>query len=330
MNDNILNELKNIRKDIKKRDSLQDLLTSAVINKVRDNIIEHLKEELPNKCDKYIQENYGILPKTIIVDNKTIKKEVKGLFHKDFEKIVKIVNKNIPIMLIGPAGSGKNHTIEQVAEALGLKFYFTNAVTQEYKLTGFIDAGGKFHETQFYQAFSNGGIFFLDEIDASCPDALIILNSAIANGYFDFPCGRVKAHKDFRVIAAGNTYGTGADMIYVGRNVLDGATLDRFAVLYFDYDKDIEKSLSYDNGLYSFIVELRRVINENSLRYIISMRAIINASKMLEIDVSKHDILKDVILKGMSQDDINIISGNIKNINDYKNWYEELQRLSNA
>lgn len=73
---------------------------------------------------------------------------------------------------------------QQVAEALGLDFYFTNAVTQEYKLTGFIDANGNYQETQFYKAFTKGGLFFLDEMDASIPETLIILNAAIANRYY--------------------------------------------------------------------------------------------------------------------------------------------------
>lgn len=69
---------------------------------------------------------------------------------------------------------------------MGLDFYFTNAVSQEYKLTGFIDANGKYQETQFYKAFTQGGLFFLDEMDASIPEVLVILNAAIANRYFDF------------------------------------------------------------------------------------------------------------------------------------------------
>ena len=76
----------------------------------------------------------------------------------------------------------------------------------------------------------------LDEMDASIPEVLVILNAAIANRYFDFPApiGYVEANPNFRVIAAGNTTGHGADFEYVGRNQLDGASLDRFAVVKID------------------------------------------------------------------------------------------------
>ena len=46
------------------------------------------------------------------------------------------INLDIPVFLTGPAGVGKNVICKQVAEALGLDFYFSNAISQEYKVTG--------------------------------------------------------------------------------------------------------------------------------------------------------------------------------------------------
>ena len=299
--------LKAFTKEIKQRTIYDEMVQDQVLNKAKELSLKDIEDELHKDMDQYVKENFGILPKKIEIKDDIKTKKIDGIFHKKFEEILKIVSKNVPLMLTGPAGAGKNYTLEQVAKALDLPFYFTNAITQEYKLTGFIDAGGKYQETQFYKAFKDGGLFFLDEVDASVPEALIILNSAIANGYFDFPNGRVDAHKDFRVVCAGNTYGTGADMVYVGRNALDGATLDRFAVIEFDYDEEVEKQLAYDNDLYDFIKDLRNSIKEASLRYIVSMRATINATKLLEIGIPKKDILKSVIIKNMQPDDLNVI-----------------------
>ena len=318
-------EIKELTKKLKSKSTFETAMTEAILEKGKELAVDDIKEKLLKNIDSYVKEKYGVLPKTIEIKKERKTKKLDGIFHKEFETIVKIVDKNLPLMLIGPAGSGKNHTLEQVAKALDLEFYFTNAITQEYKLTGFIDANGHYHETEFYKAFTNGGLFFLDEMDASCPESLLILNSAIANGYFDFPTGRKQVHKDFRVVAAANTYGTGADMVYVGRNVLDGATLDRFIVLNFDYDENVEKSLSCDDELYNFIVALRETINKCSLRYIVSMRATINASKMLEMDIDKQTILKNVIIKNMSKDDINTI---IKKLKYTGVWKDELEKYS--
>ena len=178
-----------------------------VTNTSKKGIADSIKAEIADKA---------------LEDIKTEKpwKNPGEVFHSKFEMIKTCVENKIPVYLAGPAGSGKNHTLEQVAKVLGLEFYFTNSVQQEYKLTGFIDAGGNFHETEFYKAFKNGGLFFLDEMDASIPEVLVLLNAAIANGYFEFPNGKITAHEDFRVVAAGNTVGSGADEAYTGRMVL--------------------------------------------------------------------------------------------------------------
>lgn len=324
LDDTFESGMNKISEQINKRTMYDETLQSEMINKAKAISVDELKEELHNEVKEYIKSNFGIIPKKIQINKGKSIKKIDGIFHKKFEEILQIVNKNVPLMLTGPAGAGKNYTLEQVAEALDLEFYFTNAITQEYKLTGFIDANGVYQETQFYKAFKDGGLFFLDEVDASVPEALIILNSAIANGYFDFPNGRVNAHENFRVVCAGNTYGTGADMVYVGRNALDGATLDRFVVIGFDYDEEVERQLAYDDELYNFIVDLRKVIKNNSLRYIISMRATINATKLLEIDVNKDEILKTVIIKNMQIDDLNTIKHKIDSSNT---WGKELKKI---
>jgi hypothetical protein len=236
-----------------------------------------------------------------------------------------MVANNIPVMLTGAAGTGKNFTLEQVSEALGIPFYYTGAITQEYKLTGFIDAGGRFHETEFYKAFSGGGVFMLDEVDASSPETLVLLNGAIANRYFDFPNGRIRAHEDFRVVAAGNTYGTGADMVYVGRNVLDGATLDRFVVIKMDYDTKVEQELCPDTDYYQFVKDLRSLVNKYKLRHIIGMRASINGYKSLMAGMSKAFVIESIVTKGMSIDDLNTLIQNMTSEMSGE-WHTELKR----
>lgn len=321
----MLDKMNDILQQMKEESPIEKAMKEAIIEKGKEIATQDLEKRLKEKLDKFIQETYGLLPKQVIIKQNETEIKLDGIFHKDFEKICNIVANDIPLMLVGGAGAGKNYTLEQVAKSLGLTFYSTNAINQEYKLTGFIDANGIYHETEFYKAFKDGGMFFLDEIDASSPEALIILNSAIANRYFDFPIGRIQANKDFRVVCAGNTYGTGADMIYVGRNVLDGATLDRFVVLNFDYDEQVERQLAYDNELFEFIKDLRNAINQSNLRYIVSMRALINATKLLEIGIDKETILKTVIIKNMQKDDINTIINKLKTTSE---WTRELRKLS--
>ena len=244
--------------------------------------------------------------------------------HEKFEMIKTCIENNIPVYLAGPAGSGKNHTLEQIAKEMGLDFYFTNSVQQEYKLTGFIDAGGVFHETEFYKAFKNGGLFFLDEMDASIPEVLVLLNAAIANGYFEFPNGKINAHENFRVVAAGNTVGNGADDNYTGRMVLDQATLDRFAIIDFDYDIKIEMYLAKGNSeLVEFIESLRESATNNCIRATFSYRCISMVAK-LEDKMDLVNIIKIAVVKGLDKDTVNTLIGGCNCDNKYSEALREL------
>ncbi len=239
--------------------------------------------------------------------------------HIKYNQIMTCIEVGIPVYLAGPAGSGKNYTVEKIAEELGWNFYFSNSIQQEYKLTGFIDAGGKYHETEFYKACMDEEecIFFLDEIDASIPDVLVLLNAAIANGYFEFPNRRVD-FDNVHFVAAGNTLGNGADERYTGRMVLDSATLDRFAIIPFDYDRDIELGLANKNEeLVNFIHDVRDFVDRRGLRHIVSYRCIKMVTSLEEAEMSLEDILDIVVFKGVDKDTRRIISDGIPNTNKY-------------
>lgn len=233
----------------------------------------------------------------------------KEVRHDKYNDIKMCLENNIPVYLSGPAGSGKNHTVEQIAKELGWNFYFSNSVQQEYKITGFVDAGGSFHSTEFYKACTdeNDCIFFLDEMDASIPEVLILLNAAIANGYFEFPNGRVNLeHVHF--VAAGNTVGSGADEMYVGRMVLDQATLDRFAIIEFDYCESIEMLITNDNKeLVEFIRGLRNSAKTQGIRATFSYRCMAMVTKLEKSGMDLKTIITIAVVKGMDRDTVNTL-----------------------
>lgn len=305
------------------------LLEKAVIELISKTQSETIENKIMGNVEStirdFIQKEYGTIERkvTTVVDG--VKVEQKGIQHEKFETILKFVANNEPVFLTGPAGSGKNVLCKQVAEALNLDFYFTNAVTQEYKLTGFTDAMGNYQETQFYKAFTKGGVFMLDEMDASIPEVLVILNAAIANRYFDFPApiGYVEAHPDFRVVAAGNTTGQGADFEYVGRNQLDGASLDRFAIVKVDYSRRIEDSLSTDKEVVDFCRDFRKAADKAGLNIIVSYRAIGRLAKMSQV-LDKEEALETCLLKGIEKDDVNMIYQNMRTASKWKDALEHI------
>lgn len=301
-----------------------------ILGALSKEIVALMGTELANNIGKAVEEkiNQFVADKVItkVVEYNGQYKKVEGITHKVFETVMKYVAMAEPVLLSGEAGAGKNVIVKQVADALGLPFYFSNAVTQEYKITGYGDANGEYVKTQFYDAFTNGGIFLLDEMDASCPEALIVLNCAIANGYFDFPViGRVEAHPNFRVVANANTFGTGATMEYVGRNQLDGATLNRFAVVEVEYDERIENNVCPDKDIADFCRAFRNICRKNGVHHIVSYREMSRLYKMINIaGLDKVEAVKTGLTKGLENDTLRIIYNDMNSNLAYKNVLEKI------
>lgn len=231
---------------------------------------------------------------------------------EDFEEILTYVSKGAPVYLYGAAGCGKSHTARQIADALGLPFYESMQVMFAHDVKGYGDAGGNYQATPFFKAFTEGGVFFLDEVDASAPEALVVLNTAIANRRFDFPIvGNITAHPNFRVVAAGNTAMTGADLEYVARSVQDAATENRFSFFEMHYDRRVELPVCAggDEVLMSFITDLRQAIRAANIIKCVSYR---QTKLLADPDLLKFGRVKALrrnVFKGMEADEIRIIYG---------------------
>lgn len=295
------------------------------------NVKENIEEQLFKILDKSLEEyrNKIQIPIVNIIKLKdtVLGQNPSGFYHEKFEKILTQVQLDEPIMLIGPAGSGKNVAVKQVAEALGKPMYYTNNATNEFKLTGFIDAGGNYRETEFYKAFKNGGIFFLDEIDNSDPSSLININSALSNGYMAFPHETIDRHPDFRMIAAANTWGKGADLQYVGRNALDAATLDRFDNIFFDYDRKLEAGLYPNEEVLQFMWSFRDAVLKTKILHVVSTRGIGKVYKKEINGIPVEDTLLSNVIKNLGQDDVNTIIGMMENVDSNNKYYAGIKQL---
>ena len=216
--------------------------------------------------------------------------------------------------------------MSQIAKTLKLPFYPMSVGMQTTKsdLLGFINATGQYMTSCVRQAYENGGVLLLDEFDSAHAGVITILNSLLANGHCSFPDKIINKHKDFVCVVACNTYGTGANLDYIGRNRLDGATLDRFIVVDVDYDPKLEKRLTKNKEWYDTISKIRKNADSNGLKIIISPRACMDGADLLDAGFSPKEVLKMVVFKGSSEDVVSkLLKGVSLNFGKEKSPFEE-------
>lgn len=240
------------------------------------------------------------------VDGSTV--ELEGVQNPKFEMVLTLLANGENVYLYGPAGSGKNVMCEQLAKALGVPFYYQNTVITKFDVVGYKNAAGDFEATEFYKAWTGGGLFMADEMDNSMAEALITYNAALANGYIAFPgVGMVKRHPDFRFIAAGNTNGEGATEQYCGRYQMDESTRDRFAFVKIDYCKEIEEAICKGHeDVLEFVYDLREACKDSQVNIILGYRCLSRLCKYADTFTAE-ELINTMILKGKDIDSVRLL-----------------------
>ena len=194
---------------------------------------------------------------------------IKGNFiltYKARERLQKLKNffdAKIPILLEGPTGTSKTKTIQILCEILNKKlvrFNLSNETAIE-DLIGRLGSGGedswssfKFIPGPFTEAFENGYVLLLDEVNLGQKSILQCMETALDTGEIqqEIPgCGTIKKkmNKDFILVATQNPKIEGFTN---QRDELSQKFLSRFTVLElpnleFEELRDIAKGIAKKN-----------------------------------------------------------------------------------
>jgi hypothetical protein len=262
-----------------------------------------------NRVIELIKEHSNVQIETQYINEAKESKFNVKTKHMQFDDLLMLISCKLNVWINGGAGGGKTHAASDVAKVLGLEFY-TKSVsvqTSETSFFGFINAAGNFIETDFYNCYINGGVFCIDEIDNGSPNLLSVLNSALANGYCSFANGTQKRHKDFVCLATANTIGRGGNKKYNGRLKADGATLDRFTLLNWDYDPKLELMLCGNKEVFDFVTNLRKKAEDLNLECIISPRATMAISILVTNGMELNKAANFAIYNKLTDNELNLL-----------------------
>jgi cobaltochelatase CobS len=301
------------------RRAAAEVLAGAKVGVDRDEVAAIVTENVTpimagfrGEVERMVQDMRPHVTNITLPSKQTV--QVAGRQHAEFPNVLKAVSAGVHVYLVGAAGTGKSTIAENVAKALGVPFAAKSvtAQTSEASLVGFVDAHGNTVRTPFREVFENGGVFLLDEVDNGNPNVLNVLNSALANGVMAFPDGMVKRHDSFVGMASANTFGNGATAEYVGRNPIDAAFLDRFAMVAIDLDEALESSMLDAVGLdaetsrtwLTAVRTSRANVSRYGLRVIVSPRATIDGARLIKAGVDMQTAYKMRVLKGAKDEQV--------------------------
>lgn len=283
-------------------------IINAAVDTKTAGIAETLEIALTERITDIIAEQVAKAQPTVYQINGKATVEVKGDTHAKFPRILSLAAKGKNIMLVGPAGTGKSFIAKQIAEALGIDYRETafNNMLPESRIFGYMDMNGKYVRTPFRDAYEYGHLWLGDEADNGNANVIAGTNNAIAGKECAFPDGLVAKHPNFVAMLACNTYGQGANRTYIGRNKLDGATLNRFSKVTLPIDEALEERLTlprHPNAKrwLEIVRACRANVERYSLEVVISPRDAIDGADTLD-GATFEEVANERFLDGLAAD----------------------------
>jgi hypothetical protein len=306
-------------------DALRNVITEAMSayteNGVDKDVVTQIVNEAIGQHVAETQKSIDALTRIIAESKPEVKhitltggdvRKIEGRTHFLFDKVLRVVDAGLSPWITGSAGVGKTMLAEQIATALGLEYSPESFCSQSSKaeVKGYKDGHGLYQSVDFRKRFEDGGVYLLDEIDAANPNILLTLNSALSNGWMMFPDGKVKRHEKFVAIASANTYGNGATAEYVGRQVIDGSTLNRFVKFDMPIDEIMEAGIVNDLSVdatggrtwLDIVRKARANVVSSGLKVIISPRDSYHGAKLLNAGFTFQECVPMTFGSGMKSE----------------------------
>lgn len=175
------------------------------------------------------------------------------IFNVEYIKTILMgLHENIPVYLYGHSGVGKSTILEQICARLNLPMIRLQHTinTEESHIIGqwivkqtVCESTGKKSSQMVFElgplalAMKNGWVYLADEYDKGDPGVLAVYQAVLEGkplyiNEADEENSLIIPHPNFRIVATGNTNGSGDETgIYSSTEVQDAATIERFGIL---------------------------------------------------------------------------------------------------
>ena len=258
-----------------------------------------------------------------------------GLVHPLFDEALQMARIRQNVLITGGAGSGKTFAMQQIFDTLKsipaelggfanpdkvrFELVSCHSEMQPSDIVGAMipsiggKAGVQTHiMAQAPKVFRDGGIMVWDEFDSLHGGTAIACNAMLSGEKWVMPDGSViDKSPDCIIIATCNTLGQGKGRgAYSSREVLDGATLNRFAngIIHWGYDMAFERQLIGDDEITSFFHDLRSKAESAGLeKRIISPRHMLTAKKQKHILGWSMETIRKVSLRDWNEKDLRTV-----------------------
>ena len=161
---------------------------------------------------------------------------------EELKNVILALELNIPCYVWGHKGSGKSELFEQIAARTGREYVRVQHTvnTEESHIVGqwtVKDGHTVFGLGPLPLAMQNGWMYCADEYDFALPSVLSVYQAVLEGKSLmikeaDAVNRVIKPHPDFRIVATGNTNGSGDETgLYQGTNIQNSANYDRFGMV---------------------------------------------------------------------------------------------------
>ena len=207
--------------------------------------------------------------------------------NKSYKDLVKAYeNSDKPIMLIGPYHCGKRTSVQSLCLDEVRNFYEIDNIKDETQLYGFFGSDGEYQKTALFMAYVNGEVLYIDTGRSALKfiDELLNIQSSTS---LKFPCGEFAKAKGFRVIVSVDKES------YTEKSK---SLREKFEVVMFNYDENVEKNICKDKELYDFLNGVRKVYQNNNIAMTLTTDVFKNAYDLTKIkDVTKEEIIRSAL-----------------------------------